>query len=138
MTQIYRNLPLLLLKAREHFMTHFRPILNQHGITEQQWRIMQALDECGDLEPRRLCEKCCILSPSMAGILKRMEEVELINKLPMQDQRRIRITLTAKARELFLVIQQQVIEEYIHIEEDLGKKTIQELYAALDKITNNI
>ncbi len=44
MTQIYRNLPLLLLKAREHFMTHFRPILNQHGITEQQSVIWNRAD----------------------------------------------------------------------------------------------
>ncbi len=74
----------------------------------------------------------------MAGILKRMEEMELINKLPMQDQRRIRITLTAKAQALFLVIQQQVTEEYMHIEENLGKKTIQELYVALDNIIDNV
>ncbi len=138
MTQIYRNLPLLLLKAREHFMVHFRPILNQHGITEQQWRIMQALDECGDMEPRRLCQQCCILSPSMAGILKRMEEVALISKLPMQDQRRIRITLTPKAQALFLLVQQQVTEKYTHIEENLGKKTIQELYLALDNVIDNV
>lgn len=138
MTKHYRNLPLLLLKAREHFMTHFRPILNANGITEQQWRIMQALDELGDLEPRRLCEQCCILSPSMAGILKRMEEMELISKLPMQDQRRIRITLTPKAQQIFSVVQQQVNAEYVAIEKDLDKETVQSLYAVLDKVIDKV
>lgn len=138
MTKFHRNLPLLLLKAREHFMTHFRPILNANGITEQQWRIIQALDEFGDMEPRKLCEQCCILSPSMAGILKRMEEMALIEKLPMQDQRRIRITLTPKAQKLFAVVQQQVEEEYIHIEENLEKATIRELYVALDKVIDKV
>jgi len=35
---VYRNLPLLLLKARESFLSHFRPILAHYGVTEQQWR----------------------------------------------------------------------------------------------------
>ncbi|NAW23594.1 homoprotocatechuate degradation operon regulator HpaR, partial [Salmonella sp. gx-f9] len=34
-----RNLPHLLLRARETLMARFRPILREHGITEQQWRV---------------------------------------------------------------------------------------------------
>lgn len=134
----HRNLPLLLLKTREHFMTHFRPILKQNGITEQQWRIIQALDEFGDMEPRKLCEQCCILSPSMAGILKRMEDMALIIKQSMQDQRRIRITLTPKANKLFAVIQQQVTEEYARIEENLDTETLHNLYTVLDKLIERV
>ena len=48
----HRNLPLLLLQAREGVLAHFRPILNAHGVTEQQWRIIRALLEGGPLEPR--------------------------------------------------------------------------------------
>ena len=66
-----RNLPQMLLLAREHLMSHFRPILNHYGVTEQQWRILRVLDEHGQLEPRELCELCQILSPSMAGVLAR-------------------------------------------------------------------
>ncbi|TAL86308.1 MAG: homoprotocatechuate degradation operon regulator HpaR, partial [Candidimonas sp.] len=32
----HRNLPHLLLNARETLMAHFRPILNEAGVTEQQ------------------------------------------------------------------------------------------------------
>jgi hypothetical protein len=39
----HRNLPLLLLQARERVIGHFRPVLNAHGITEQQWRIVRLL-----------------------------------------------------------------------------------------------
>lgn len=134
MIKTYRNLPLLLLKARESFMIYFRPILNENGITEQQWRIIQALDEFGDLEPRKLCEHCCILSPSMAGILKRMEEMGLIKKLPMEDQRRIRISLTPKAKKLYMTVQKKVTQKYYQIEEKLGTETIHELYRALDAV----
>jgi sulfite reductase beta subunit-like hemoprotein len=65
----HRNLPLLLLQAREGVMAQFRPILNAHGVTEQQWRIVRALLEQGPLEPRQIGEVCRISSPSLAGVL---------------------------------------------------------------------
>ena len=65
----YRNLPQLFLKARDSLMSHFRPILNHFGVTEQQWRILRLLDEHGQLEPRELCDLCQIFSSSMAGVL---------------------------------------------------------------------
>ncbi|MGH7006661.1 MAG: hypothetical protein ACREIP_22160, partial [Alphaproteobacteria bacterium] len=33
-----RSLPMQLLRAREAVMQRFRPMLHQHGVTEQQWR----------------------------------------------------------------------------------------------------
>jgi hypothetical protein len=50
----HRNLPLLLLQAREGVIAHFRPILHAHGLTEQQWRIVRALLDQGPLEPRQI------------------------------------------------------------------------------------
>ena len=47
----HRNLPRLLLQARESVIAHFRPILKAHGLTEQQWRVLRALVDAGPLEP---------------------------------------------------------------------------------------
>ena len=33
-------------------MSRFRPVLNQHGVTEQQWRILRVLLDEDGLEPR--------------------------------------------------------------------------------------
>ena len=71
----HRNLPQLMLQAREALMAQFRPILNENGVTEQQWRIVRALLLHGALEPRQLCELCQISSPSIVGVLLRMEEI---------------------------------------------------------------
>src|SRR6201993_4442188 len=73
----HRNLPLLLLQARERVLSHFRPLLNANGVTDQQWRIVRVLYEVPSLEPREIVELCRISSPSMAGVLARMEEVRL-------------------------------------------------------------
>src|SRR5256885_12936625 len=68
----HRNLPLLLMQARERVISYFRPVLNAHGITEQQWRIVRLLLEVPALEPRQIGELCAISSPSMAGVFERM------------------------------------------------------------------
>ncbi len=93
----HRNLPLLLLQAREHVIARFRPILNAHGITEQQWRIVRALIDTGPLEPREIGELCRISSPSLAGVLSRMEELGYIRRKRLHhDQRRVRVSLTPR------------------------------------------
>ena len=90
----HRNLPLLLLQAHESVIAHFRPVLNAHGITEQQWRIVRALLEHGPLEPRQIGEVCRISSPSLAGVLSRMDDVGLVRRERLaSDQRRVRVLL---------------------------------------------
>src|SRR5690242_15760215 len=92
--KLHRNLPLLLLQAREAVISHFRPILNHGGVTEQQWRIIRALREFDAMEPRQICELCQILSPSLAGVLARMEEMGLVKRERVDsDQRRVMVSL---------------------------------------------
>src|SRR4051794_24912283 len=43
MRDFSQSLPMALLRAREAVMRQFRPSLRQHGLTEQQWRILRAL-----------------------------------------------------------------------------------------------
>ncbi|WP_268992912.1 homoprotocatechuate degradation operon regulator HpaR [Psychrobacter sp. I-STPA10] len=138
MSNTHRNLPFLLLKAREELMTYFRPVLNEYNVTEQQWRIIRSLVEHGDLEPRQLCEHCIILSPSMAGILKRMEEVDLVQKIPKEDQRRINVRLTDKARALHANILRESNIQYQLIEDKIGKKEMKALYKALDDLLDTL
>ena len=97
----HRNLPLLMLQAREHLIGRFRPLLNAHGITEQQWRIVRVLLEVGALEPREIGELCRLSSPSLAGVLARMEEIGLVSRKRLaHDQRRVRVSLTPRSRVL--------------------------------------
>ena len=96
-----RNLPLLLLQARESVIAHFRPMLNEHGLTEQQWRVVRVLLEQGPLEPRQIVQLCRISSPSLAGVLARMDDLGLVQRSRMpQDQRRVRVQLTDRSQAL--------------------------------------
>src|SRR5215471_16289799 len=129
----HRSLPLLLLQAREQLMSHFRPILNTHGITEQQWRIVRVLLDLRSLEPREIGELCRISSPSLAGVLARMQELGLVarRRLP-HDQRRVRVSLTARARAMAARMAPQIDATYRGLERTLGQEFSVRLQQTLD------
>jgi homoprotocatechuate degradation regulator HpaR len=129
----HRNLPQLFLKARDALMAHFRPVLNHFGVTEQQWRILRALDEHGQLEPRELCELCQILSPSMAGVLARMEELGLVERQRVAaDARRVQVRLGEKGDRLIDEIAPLIERQYRLMEETWGKEVVDDLTDALE------
>ena len=131
----HRNLPHLLLRARETLMAHFRPLLGEFGLTEQQWRILREVVEQGPLEPRQLCEACSISSPSIVGVLLRMEQTGLITRERMEhDQRRVRVSLTARSRKIAQQLIPLVEQRYEALEASLGLDSIQEVYDALDAL----
>ena len=131
----YRNLPQLFLKAREELLCHFRPIISHFGLTEQQWRILRTLSEMEQLEPREICEICHILSPSMTGVLSRMEEMNLVTRERMpEDQRRVIVRLTPKSEQLVSELGPLIVEQYKVIEQAFGPELIQELYEVMDKV----
>ncbi len=129
----HRNLPLLLLQARERVISYFRPILNAHGITEQQWRIVRVLLEVPALEPRQIGELCAISSPSMAGVLERMEQSGYITRRRVHhDQRRVLVSLTAKSRRLAAEMSPEIEATYRLLEDALGTEFGNRLHGALD------
>lgn len=135
----HRNLALLLLQARECVMVNFRRILNHHGLTEQQWRVMRAISDNGEpMEQWQICATCHILSPSLAGVLARMEEMQLVDRNRVDtDQRRILVALTASSRALIRAIAPLVEQQYANLEEGMGADTVQNLYEALDRFLAN-
>ncbi|MEX8494702.1 homoprotocatechuate degradation operon regulator HpaR [Sphaerotilus sp.] len=135
----HRNLPLLLLQARERVIARFRPILNAHGVTEQQWRLIRTLLERGPMEPRELVEVCQISSPSLAGVLARMDEAGWVLRSRVDgDQRRVRVALTAQSVALAEAMAPQIEAAYAQIEARLGEVFTQQFYAVLDALVERL
>lgn len=134
-----RNLPLLLLQVREAVMARFRGILNAHGVTEQQWRVIRALLEQSPLEPRQICERCRLLSASAAGVLARMEDLGLVRRERMAgDQRRVQVSITPKSRALARRIAPLAAAEYARIEQAVGRERLAQVYATLDELVERL
>ena len=120
-------------------MRRFRPVLNQHGVTEQQWRILRVLLDEDGLEPRQLCERCLISSPSIAGVLMRMEEAGWIQRERMEhDQRRVKVSVTAATKKLGKSIAPLIEREYLELEQQVGVKQLQQVYDALDTLLQHL
>lgn len=129
----HRNLPLLLLQARESVFAHFRPLLNAAGVTEQQWRVIRALLEHGPLEPRQIGDICCLSSPSLAGILARMDELGWVRRERFaNDQRRVLVSVSDEAEKLAARLAPQIEAIYQELEARIGPSFARDLYRTLD------
>ena len=134
-----RNLPLLLLRSREAVMARFRGILNQQGVTDQQWRVIRALLDESPLEPRQICERCQLLSASAAGVLARMEELGLVRRERMaSDQRRVMVSITPTSRAIARRIAPLAEAEYRRIEQAVGAQRLAQVYAMLDDLVQRL
>ena len=131
----HRNLPLLLLHARESVIANFRPILNAHGLTEQQWRVLRALLDAGPLEPRQIVTLCRISSPSLAGVLARMDDSGLLTRqrLP-EDARRLHVALTEAGRHLAATMAPLIEATYREIETRIGSDFTERFDRTLDEL----
>jgi homoprotocatechuate degradation regulator HpaR len=134
-TFTHRNLPRLLLQARESVMARTRPGLRSHGLSDQQWRVLRVLGELGTMETGRVAREAFILGPSLTGVLTRMERDGLIRRErdPM-DQRRTVVEATAKGRKIVEKLSHSVEAHYGWMEKSLGREKLGQLYRLLDEV----
>ncbi|MNE49927.1 Organic hydroperoxide resistance transcriptional regulator [compost metagenome] len=130
-----QSLTLTLLQAREAAMGFFRPSLNQLGLTEQQWRVIRILSQQGEIEMNRLAELACILKPSMTGVLARMEAAGIVDRRKAEkDQRRVLVRLAEKGEACFSSMSQNMEENYLRLQAQLGEEKLQTLLSLLDDL----
>jgi homoprotocatechuate degradation regulator HpaR len=134
-TFTHRNLPRLLLQAREAVMAHTRPSLREHALSDQQWRVLRVLGEHGAVETGRVAREAFILGPSLTGVLARMERDGLIvrNRDP-EDQRCSVIEATAHGRKLVKKLSTSIEAHYEWMEQTLGKDKLMQIYGLLDEL----
>lgn len=131
----HRNLPRLLLQAREAVMTHYRPGLREHGLSDQQWRVLRVLGEHGVVETGRVAREAYILGPSLTGVLTRMERDGLVQReRDPTDQRRSVVRATPRGLALVETLSRSIGAHYQRLERGLGKEKLGQLYALLDEL----
>src|SRR3954454_22291007 len=97
MRDFSRSLPMSLLRAREAVMRQFRPSLREHGLTEEQWRILRALPAIEAVELTDFARPAFLLGPSFSRILRDLEARNLIErKTANADQRRSIVSISEK------------------------------------------
>lgn len=121
-----------LLRARELTMGYFRPMLNEHGLTEQQWRVIRVLQEYGELEFHDLSRVAWIQPPSLTGILTRLERAALVRRTRSHsDQRRLHLSLSRAGLRRFETVSREAEQRYGLIERRLGPARLKSLMKIL-------
>ncbi|MCE0777577.1 homoprotocatechuate degradation operon regulator HpaR [Pseudomonas sp. NMI542_15] len=129
------SLTLALLQARASAMSFSRPVLNEHGVTSQQWRVIRVLRQNGHTEIYRLAELACILKPSLTGVLKRMEAQGLVSRQRSEiDQRCVLVSLSSRGQALYGLVEHDISCCYDRLEMGLGRDSLRDLLDLLDEL----
>ncbi len=128
MREFSRSLPMALLRAREAVMRQFRPSLRQHGLTEQQWRILRALAAVEESEVTELARTAFLLGPSLSRILRDLEARRLIERRTAEsDQRRGMVSISEKGLKLMEMVAPSSEVIYAAITRRYGARKLLEL-----------
>ncbi len=116
-------------------MRRFRPILDQHNITEQQWRVLRALNDCETaLSAGELADRTYLLAPSLSRMLVSLEERKLILRRTAVDGRTSQIEIAAGGRKLVAKVGPVSEAAYADIEQRMGLQELDELLRLLARL----
>ena len=133
------SLPMLLLRAREAAMVKFRPLLRDHGLTEQQWRVLRVLATGKPLDAGELAERSTLLGPSLTRIIKSLERDGLVRRsLDPADQRRAVIALTQSGQDKYHQVSPNSEHLYQEIEQQFGAKNLKHLNQLLNQLVTDL
>ncbi|MGH6713924.1 MAG: homoprotocatechuate degradation operon regulator HpaR [Bradyrhizobium sp.] len=139
MRDFSRSLPMSLLRAREAVMRQFRPSLRNHGLTEQQWRILRALTAVEAIEVTELARVAFLLGPSLSRILRDLEARQLIERRTAKaDLRRAVVSITAKGLKLIEAVAPTSEAIYAEITGRFGARKLAELQDMLGVLERSL
>src|SRR5436190_13130362 len=139
MREFSQSLPMSLLRAREAVMRQFRPSLRQHGLTEQQWRILRALAAVETIEVTELARVAFLLGPSLSRILRDLEARHLIErKVAKADLRRAMVSISAKGLKLIEAVAPTSETIYAEITKRYGVRKLGELQDMLSALEDRL
>ncbi|WP_299347689.1 homoprotocatechuate degradation operon regulator HpaR [uncultured Maritalea sp.] len=134
-----RSLPIVLLRARESVMAHFRPMLAEHGLTEQQWRVLRVLSEAGELDASHLAHHACILPPSLTRMLKTLEANGwIVGRRDKKDGRRMLFSATEEGLRFIAMVSPKGAAIYEDIVDAFGEGKLRQLVDLLDELQTKV
>jgi homoprotocatechuate degradation regulator HpaR len=135
----HRSLPIALLRVREKVMERFRPVLQRHGVTEQQWRVLRVLDEAAGLDMGALAEAANILGPSLSRMTKGLEARGLIaTRRDEKDGRRAILGLTEAGADLIRAVAPESAAVRADLEAQFGPERMEALLDLLNALLDEL
>ena len=135
MPKFLDSLPMILSRSLDRIMPVYRTLFQEHAITDQQWRVMRALWEQKHLTSRQIAEITLLPSPSLVGILDRLEKKGFVGRLrSIEDRRLVYIVPTQSGREL----QELMLPKIEQIHDSFTQKVTPEEWGELNRILEKL
>ena len=129
------SLPMLLSRALDKVMPNYRSLFQAYDLTDQQWRVLRALWEQKHLTSTEISQITILPTPSLVGILDRLEKKGLIGRFrSVEGRRHVHIIPTQAGRDL----QEQILSKVKKIHDDFMQRVTTEEWDELNRILNKM
>lgn len=116
-------------------MVPIREMLQQSGISEQQWRVLRVVDEAGEMEQTAIAQAACLQLPSLTRILRSMESDGLVDrKTDKADRRRTLVSVTPAGKALIARHRERNAQIFSTVESEFGREKLDLLLDLLDEL----
>ena len=117
-------------------MRRFRPLLAEHDLTEQQWRVLRVLHDSGrPMSVGEIAEATCLLGPSLSRMLGTLADRDVVTRRGHSaDARRAEVGLSDAGRRLVDRIAPSSERVYRGLEAELGADELLALERALARV----
>ena len=130
------SIPIALIRSREAVVRHFRPMLAEYDVTEQQWRVLRVLGEAGVLDATEVGSRAVVMGPSITRIIRALDERGLITRERDEtDGRRVLLELTADGKKLLADAKPRSHAVYTRIEKAFGAEKLSALVDMLNELS---
>lgn len=135
-TDVHHSLPMALLRARESVMRRYRPMLEAHGVNEQQWRVLRVLAEEDQLDASEVAARANILAPSLTRMIRSMVDKDLIERgRDDGDARRVMLKITQAGLQVIRIASPESRRIYHEIEAQFGPDRMAQLVDLLNELS---
>ena len=125
----------LLNKTQNAVLIHFRSKLDEFNVTPAQYSILKCLWEQDNLSPKQLSQVLALDASTITGILDRLENKDLIRRVPSPaDRRTLMIQLTDAGKALQTDIDRVIVEANHEVLADLTPEEQTALKGWLERI----
>ncbi len=133
------SLPMILHRALDKVLPDYRELFAHFDLTEQQWRVLRVLWSEKKVTSAQLAERTLLPSPSLVGIIDRLERRDLVTRLrSLEDRRVVYVIATAKGRDLEAEVVPRVAEIDANVRAAVTAQEWKALETTLDKIAKHI
>lgn len=134
--QFTHSLPMMLYRTLDTVMPRFRKIFNDFGITEQQGRVLRVLWERQQVTLKVLSELTLIPTPSLVGIVDRLQGSGLVaRRRSATDRRKVYVLATPKGVELEAEILPRLASAYVALKQSVDAETWEQVLNGLERIS---